>query len=205
MKLKNGIILSLLPIMLLTGCSNTNSTSSSRSKKPTHSSLVSQKATKFKNSPSKENYLSLLKTAYGSKHIDKFKKSNNNYWAVNFKGLRFKNDTPYVKFAKDTSKIILATKRSRNFSGSGLMFIQQQNKSTNFVFSYSNTSIGKYEQDDDLSMDPDSVIHQSTSFYVDPLFQDKNEGLTTNSVLKKGPIDSNHMTLNSVAMETFDN
>ena len=174
------IILSVVMGTLLIGL-NTNNVSASA-------------ISSFKSNSNDDTYLALNKKVLGSKHVTKLVTIDNGYKIIGLKGYNFKTVKEYNTFMKNEYKIIKATK---NYSVPGIGFAQMTTDKQ-FMATYkidkahslkiSNKKFKKY---------PNSLLKSSTSYYVDPLFQQHSKGFNLDQTKKDGPQDDQGQTNNT--------
>lgn len=138
----------------------------------------------FKANSNDDTYLAMNKKILGSKHVTKLQTMPNGYKIIGIKGYKFNNEKQYLTFMQNEYKIIKAAK---NYSVAGIGFAQMtfdhQFMATYKINKAANLKIGnKY-----LKKYPNSLLKASTSFYVDPLFQQHAKGFNLYQVKKDGP------------------
>lgn len=161
----------------------------------TGTSIVYASATSdFKSNSNDDTYLAMNKKVIGSKHVTKLVTIDNGYKIIGLKGYNFKTAKEYNTFMKNEYKIIKATK---NYSVPGIGFAQMT-EDKQFMATY------KIDKANSLKIShkkfkkyPNSLLKSSTSYYVDPLFQQHSKGFNLDQTKKDGPQDDQGQTNNT--------
>ncbi|WP_119327530.1 hypothetical protein [Companilactobacillus musae] len=142
----------------------------------------------FKSNGNDDTYLAMNKKILGSKHVTKLETMPNGYKIIGIKGYKFNNEKQYLTFMKNEYKIIKATK---NYSVPGIGFAQMT-EDHQFMATYKMDKINSLKiSNKKLKKYPNTLLKSATSYYVDPLFQQRSRGFNLDQVKKDGPNNDN--------------